>query len=114
MCSLHWLLVQIRSYPLSFGPFVVLERIGPVTYRLDLPPGSQIHPIFLVSQLKQALTTDTKVMPSLPVDFSTLQVPKKILQCRVVTRGLLYVPQVLIQWSSSLDDMATWEDSEVL
>jgi hypothetical protein len=95
-----------------FGPFVVLEKIVQVAYRLDLPTGSQIHPVFHVSQLKQALIADTKVMSSLSVDLSTLQVPEKILQCRVVTRGLHSVPQVLIQWSSSTDDMTTWEDFE--
>jgi len=38
--------------PKFIGPFTILERIGEVAYRLDLPETMLIHPVFHVSKLR--------------------------------------------------------------
>ena len=56
--------------PCFVGPFEILERIGPVAYRLALPPSlSRIHDVFHVSVLRQYVPDVTHVL-----DWDALQV----------------------------------------
>ena len=97
-----------------YGPFRVLARVGEVSYKLDFPDSSKIHPVVHVSLLKRFLKPDQQVQPTLPSVVSYLQVPEKILQRRIVDRNHKMVHQVLVQWSHSPPSAATWEDQDSL
>ena len=57
--------VRGKLAPLYIGPYPIVERCGPVAYRLDLPVNiSAIHSIFHVSQLKKCLRVPTEVVES--------------------------------------------------
>lgn len=50
-----------------YEPFEILERIGPVAYKLKLPENSKLHPVFHVSMLKKKLDTTVETQVPLPV-----------------------------------------------
>ena len=41
--------------PKYYGPFKVLQNIGTMAYKLELPASSQVHPFFHVSGLKKVI-----------------------------------------------------------
>ncbi|KAA0032883.1 pol protein [Cucumis melo var. makuwa] len=60
--------------PRFVGPFEILERIGPVAYRLALPPSfSAVHDVFHVSMMRRYVADPTHV-----VDFEPLQVSENL------------------------------------
>ena len=50
---------NLKLSPRYYRPNRVLQKIGKVAYKLDLPPDSQIFPIFHVSRLKKMIGEQT-------------------------------------------------------
>ncbi|KAL0536214.1 hypothetical protein IC582_025155 [Cucumis melo] len=60
--------------PRFVGPFEILERIGPVAYRLALPPSlSTVHDVFHVSMLRKYVSD-----PSHVVDYEPLEIDENL------------------------------------
>lgn len=77
-------------------------------YRLRLLDGSKIHPVFHVSQLKQALGTSvpiTALSPSFLVNGEVVIELEKILETCYNADGLL---EVLIQWVGLPQHESSW------
>ena len=50
--------------PRFIGPYEVLERIGPVAYRLALPPElAKLHDVFHVSMLRKYRSDESRILP---------------------------------------------------
>lgn len=84
-----------------FGPYEVLERIGSVAYRLELPANSLIHLVFHISQLKPFHADYTPIYDELPVltDLeATAATPARITERRLVKKGNNAIPQVKVTW----------------
>lgn len=100
-----------------YGLFQIVERIGAVAYKLRLPEGSRVHPIFHISLLKRTIG-DYAVESKLPhkVEGSCVEqfVPEKVLVTRFNGLGEQRVKQVLVQCTNRVVDEATWEDMETI
>jgi hypothetical protein len=98
-----------------FGPYKVLDRVGTMAYRLELPSSSQIHHVFHVSQLKSFTPDYTPIFADLPtphqLDLCELE-PELRLDRRLTKKGNAAITQILVKWNSL--PKATWEDYSVL
>ncbi|GJY36182.1 putative reverse transcriptase domain-containing protein, partial [Tanacetum coccineum] len=78
--------------PRFVGPFEIIEKVGPVAYRLELPEElNGVHDTFHVSNLKKCLAD-----PTLQVPLDEIRVDAKI-------------AIVKVQWNSKRGPKFTWE-----
>ena len=106
------------------GPYQILERMGEVAYKLELPEGlSGVHYVFHVSQLKKyrAEMADIPLRNTVPLeaiqldsDLTYEEKPVKILEyVSRVTRSKV-IKFCKVQWSHHTEDEATWEREDDL
>ena len=81
-------LTETKLSPRFMGPFRIVERVGPVAYRLELPEVMQaFHKVFHVSMLKKCLHKDDEVLAKILADFQPIMTlearPVRILENRV-------------------------------
>ena len=104
-----WVYLKLQSYrqssverrinhklsPRFFGPYQVLEKIGTVAYRWELPLGSRVHPVFHVSLLKKRVR-DQDIVANHPPQWELLSVQEstEVLAIRVVYGK----EELLIRW----------------
>ncbi|GJW87726.1 putative reverse transcriptase domain-containing protein [Tanacetum coccineum] len=91
--------------PRFVGPFEILERIGPVAYRLRLPEElSSVHDMFHVSNLKKCLADANLHVPldEIKVDKTLrfVEEPLEIMDREVKTLKRSKIPIVKVRWNS--------------
>lgn len=101
--------------PRYFGPYRILECIGKVAYKLDLPPTARIHPTFHVSLLKKkvgAHVSSSTQLPPLQPDGQVIWQPEQILSRGLFKRNNKPITRWLIKWLGLPVEDATWEDAD--
>lgn len=82
--------------PRQLGPFTIIERVGDLDYKLDIPPALKIHPVFHVNRLSP--WKGNKVNGEVPPPPEPVEVEgeeeyevKEILDSRLYRRQLQYL-----------------------
>jgi hypothetical protein len=92
---------NLKLAPRFYGPYQIIQKLGSVAYKLDLPSTSRMHPIFHVSCLKNKLGQQILPIPTLPpVDHHGELKPEleAILDQRMRKIGQREAMEVLVQW----------------
>ncbi|GJR29566.1 hypothetical protein Tco_1105798 [Tanacetum coccineum] len=100
--------------PRFVGPFEIIEKIGPVAYRLYLPEELDgVHDPFHVSNLKKCLADPTLQVPldEIQVDakLNFMEEPVEILEREFKKLKRSRIAIVKVRWNSKCGPEFTWE-----
>ena len=103
-----------KMLPKYVGPFKVVQRIGSVAYKLELPHTIKCHPVFHVSLLHK-YHRDGRTQPHPPplaVDEAGEWYPvEALLAHKRVKRGRRWVDRYLVKWAGCGPEHNEWRDS---
>ena len=105
--------------PRFIDPYEGIEKVGPVAYRLALPPNlEKIHNVFHVSMLRRYRSDLSHVVPSetieLRLDLTHEEDPVEILAHEVKELRNKKILLVKVLWRNHKTEEATWESEETM
>nr|GEW00562.1 putative reverse transcriptase domain-containing protein [Tanacetum cinerariifolium] len=100
--------------PLYIGPFKILDRIGLVAYKLELPEElSNVHSTFYFSNLKKCLSDESPVIPMIELQLDDklnfVKEPIEIIDQEVKQLKQNRIPIVKVRLYSKRGPEFTWE-----
>ena len=102
--------------PRYIGPYEVIERVGTVAYRLELPSElSRIHNVFHVSMLRKYIVDLSHVLQEQPISlkkYLTYEESVQILDRNEQVLRNKAIPLVKVLWRSHQLEKAMWESEE--
>ncbi|XP_027156234.1 uncharacterized protein LOC113757009 [Coffea eugenioides] len=106
-----------KLQPRFVGPYKILQRVGNVAYKLELPPNlSRIHNIFHVSMLKKYHPDPSHVLQPENIDIDEAltyeEKPENLLDRKVKELRNKQIPLVKVLWRNHGLEEATCEVEE--
>ncbi|GJR45856.1 putative reverse transcriptase domain-containing protein [Tanacetum coccineum] len=103
--------------PRYIRPFKILERIGPVAYKLELRKElSNVHDTFYVSNIKKCLSDESLVIPMkellLDEKLNFVEEPVEIMDREVKQLKQSRIPIIKLRWNSKRGSEFTWEHED--
>lgn len=101
-----------KLYRWYFGPYPILDVVGPVGYKWQLPTSSKIHPTFHVMLLKYKGEPPSEVhaLPPSSLDNRLVLLFLVIVASRIVLKHGGPMNQILVQWTDSQPGESSWEN----
>ena len=108
-----------KPSPRFIGPYEILERIGPVAYRLALLLElAKLHNVFHVSMLRRYRYDEYHILPIQDIqvqsDFTFDEEPKAILDREVKQLQNKQVPLVKVLWQHHGMEETTWKPESIM
>ncbi|GJS83872.1 hypothetical protein Tco_0750413 [Tanacetum coccineum] len=105
---------KIRDVTRYVGPFKIIDRIGPVAYKLELPDELRgIHHTFHVSNLKKCLTDENLVIPLEEIQLDDklhfIEEPMEIMDREVKQLKQSHIHIVKVRWNLRRGSEFTWK-----
>jgi hypothetical protein len=103
--------------PKYYGPYKVLQKIGTMAYKLELPASSRVHPVFHVSCLKKVIGDKIPVqtiLPELDEEGKIILEPEAITDTRIRQLRNRSISEYLIKWRKLPAEDSTWEDESFI
>ena len=103
--------------PRYVEPYKIIQRIGEVAYKLELPPEmSLVHPVFHVSMLKKVVGDPTLIVPVETIEVNKKltyeEIPISMIDSQVRKLRNKEITSVKVLWRNQQVQEATWEAEE--
>ena len=95
----------------------MLQKIGTMAYKLDLPASSRVHPVFHVSCLKKVIGENLPVqtiLPELDEEGKVILEPEAVMETRTRQLHNRSISEYLIKWKNLPIEYSTWEDEKFI
>ena len=95
----------------------MLQKIGTMAYKLELPASLRMHPVFHVSCLKNFIGDKIPVQtifPDLDEEGKIILEPEAITETRTRQLQNRSISEHLIKWKNLPTEYSTWEDENFI